>query len=94
VGASNAVVASNKIRGLRSTQLGDQVQVSFDAPESMAGAAASYAVVGIDGKQVASGRFNATAGTNLFAATVPTSGIYFVKIRVGSQGMTGKVFVR
>ncbi len=94
VGASNAVVASNKIRGLRSTQLGDQVQVSFDAPESMAGAAASYTVVGVDGKQVASGRFNATAGTNLFAATVPTSGIYFVKIRVGSQGMTGKVFVR
>ena len=94
VGASNAVVASNKIRGLRSTQLGDQVQVSFDAPESMAGAAASYSVVGVDGKQVASGRFNATAGTNLFAATVPTSGIYFVKIKVGSQGMTGKVFVR
>lgn len=94
VAASNAVIASNKLRGLRSVQRGDQMQVSFDAPESVAGANASYAVVGIDGKQVASGRFNATAGTNAFVTAAPKSGVYFVKIKVGAQNMTGKVLVK
>jgi hypothetical protein len=94
VAASNAVVASSKISGFGSTLAGGTLQLGFTAPEALAGARASYAVVGIDGKKVAAGQFKATAGTNQFSLNAPKSGVYFVKIKVGSQQLSGKVLVR
>lgn len=93
VAASNAVVAT-KISGFKSAIVDNTLQLGFNAPESLAGAKANYAIAGIDGKVVASGRFTATAGTNKLAMNVPKSGIYFVKIKVGAQNMAGKVLVR
>ena len=93
VAASNAVVTT-KISGFKSAIAGNTLQLGFNAPESLAGAKANYAIAGIDGKVVASGRFTATAGTNKLAMNVPKSGIYFVKIKVGAQNMAGKVLVR
>lgn len=94
VAASNAVVASSKISGFGSTLAGGTLQVGFTAPEALAGARASYAVVGVDGKKVAAGQFKATAGTNQFSLNAPKSGVYFVKIKVGSQLLSGKVLVK
>ena len=94
VAASNAVVASSKISGFGSTLAGGTLQVGFTAPEALAGARASYAVVGIDGKKVAAGQFKATAGTNRFSLNAPKSGVYFVRIKVGSQQLSGKVLVK
>jgi len=94
VAAGNAVVASSKISGFGSTLAGGMLQLGFTAPDALAGANASYAVVGVDGKKVASGSFKATAGTNQFSLNAPKSGVYFVKIKVGSQQLSGKVLVR
>lgn len=94
VAASNAVVASSKISGFGSTLAGGTLQLGFTAPEALAGARASYAVVGVDGKKVAAGQFKATAGTNRFSLNAPKSGVYFVRIKVGSQQLSGKVLVR
>ena len=94
VAASNAVVASSKISGFASTLAGGTLQLGFTAPEALAGARASYAVVGVDGKKVAAGQFKATAGTNQFSLNAPKSGVYFVKIKVGSQLLSGKVLVK
>ena len=90
VAPSNAVVAS-KIRGLRSFAEGLSLQLSFEAPENLAGASANYVIAGVDGRAVASGNFTASAGTNRIAANVPRSGIYFVKIKVGSQDLSAKI---
>jgi len=94
VAAGNAVVASSKISGFGSTLAGGSLQLGFTAPDNLAGANASYAVVGVDGKKVAAGQFKATAGTNQFNLKAPKTGVYFVKIKVGSQQLSGKVLVR
>ena len=94
VAASDAVIASSKISGFGSTLAGGTLQLGFTAPEALAGARASYAVVGVDGKKVAAGQFKATAGTNQFSLNAPKSGVYFVKIKVGSQLLSGKVLVK
>ena len=94
VAASNAVVASSKIGGFGSTLAGGTLQLGFTAPEALAGARASYAVVGVDGKKIAAGQFKATAGTNQFSLKAPKNGVYFVKIKVGSQQINGKVLVK
>jgi hypothetical protein len=94
VAASNAVVASSKISGFGSTLAGGTLQLGFTAPEALAGARASYAVVGVDGKKVAAGQFKAAAGTNQFSLKAPKNGVYFVKIKVGSQQINGKVLVK
>ena len=94
VAAGNAVVASSKISGFGSTLAGGTLQVGFTAPDALAGARASYAVVGVDGKKVASGSFKAASGTNQFSLKAPKTGVYFVKIKVGSQQLSGKVLVK
>ena len=94
VAASNAVVASSKISGFGSTLAGGSLQLGFTAPDNLAGANASYAVVGVDGKKVATGSFKAAAGMNQFSLKAPKTGVYFVKIKVGSQQLSGKVLVR
>ncbi|MBR4399041.1 MAG: InlB B-repeat-containing protein [Fibrobacter sp.] len=94
VAASNAVVASSKIHNFGSTVAGGTLTLGFTAPETLAGARASYAVVGVDGKKVAAGQFKATAGTNQFSLNAPKSGVYFVKVKVGSQQLSGKVLVK
>ena len=94
VAAGNAVVASSKISGFGSTLAGGTLQVGFTAPDALAGARASYAVVGVDGKKVASGSFKTTSGTNQFSLNAPKTGVYFVKIKVGSQQLSGKVLVK
>ena len=94
VAAGNAVVASSKISGFGSTLAGDMLQLGFTASEALAGARASYAVVGVDGKKVAAGQFKAAAGMNQFSLKAPKTGVYFVKVKVGSQQLSGKVLVR
>jgi hypothetical protein len=93
VAAPNAVVAT-KIGGFKSSVAGSTLQLGFDAPESVAGAKSNYVIAGVDGKVVASGHFTATAGSNRLSLKAPKPGIYFVRIKVGRQDMTGKFFVR
>ena len=93
VAAPNAVVAT-KIGGFKSSVAGSTLQLGFDVPESVAGAKSNYVIAGVDGKVVASGHFTATAGSNRLSLKAPKPGIYFVRIKVGRQDMTGRFFVR
>ena len=94
VTAGNAVVASSKVSGFGSSLVGGALQLGFMAPETLAGANVSYAVVGVDGKKVAAGSFKATAGSNQFSLKAPKTGVYFAKIKIGSQQLTGKILVK
>lgn len=91
--ASNAVVAT-KMSNFGSTVADGMLTLGFTAPDNLAGANASYAVVGVDGKKVTAGSFKAAAGTNQFSLKAPKTGVYFVKVKVGSQQLSGKVLVR
>ena len=92
--ADSNVVASSKMKGLRSIVVDKSLQLEFDAPEKLAGENARYVVAGIDGKKVASGRFVSVAGTNRFAVKMPQSGVYFVKVNVGNHQFSSKVLVK
>lgn len=94
VASSNAVVAATRLDSFRALVADDFLLVNFDVPENLAGANAAYAIVGVDGKKVSSGSFKAAAGVNRFTAKAPKSGIYFVRIRVGSKQLSGKVLVK
>jgi hypothetical protein len=91
VAKSNVSVASAKLGALRPVMAENRLRVQFDVPESLAGAKASYAVMGVNGKKVAAGRFTASEGTNLVDMSVTRTGLYFVKVKVGSQELSGKV---
>lgn len=91
VASSNAVQAASKLGSLRSTVSGDQLNVQIDVPEGLAGAKAHYTVVGVDGKKIASGHFKASQGDNAIHVVAPRAGLYFVKVKVGSQEVSGKI---
>ncbi|SHL25934.1 InlB B-repeat-containing protein [Fibrobacter sp. UWEL] len=92
--APAATLASNKLTGFAVAQVADGLQIGFDAPESLAGANASYALVAVNGKKIASGSFKATAGTNSLNLKVPQSGLYFIQMKIGSQMASAKVMVK
>lgn len=92
--APAAAFASNKMSGFAVSQVSGGLQLGFDAPENMAGANASYALVSVNGKKIASGSFKATAGTNSLNLKVPQSGLYFIQLKVGSQMASAKVMVK
>jgi len=92
--APAATLASNKLTGFAVAQVADGLQIGFDAPESLAGANASYALVAVNGKKIASGSFKATAGSNSLNLKVPQSGLYFIQMKIGSQMASAKVMVK
>ncbi|PWJ64074.1 MULTISPECIES: T9SS type A sorting domain-containing protein [unclassified Fibrobacter] len=92
--APAATLAPSKMSGFAVAQVADGLKVGFNAPESLAGANASYALVTVNGKKIASGSFKATAGSNSLNLKVPQSGLYFVQLKVGSQMASAKVMVK
>ena len=94
VASSSAVVTASKISGFHSQMAGETLQIGFTAPDNLAGTAATYAIVGVDGQKVASGKFKAMAGANQFSLNAPKTGVYFVKVKVGSEHLSGKVLVK
>ena len=80
--------------GFKAIQAVGGLQVDFDAPQSLAGAVASYAVVDVKGKVVASGAIKAAAGSNSLNIATPKRGVYFVQLKLGSQNASAKVLVK
>ena len=94
VAATNMAVSSSTIRGLRSAVMGNQLQVSFEAPEKLAGGATSVVqLVGLNGKVLATYRGKSTAGLNSAVLNAPKSGLYLLRVRVGSEQAIRKVAI-
>ena len=93
---SAVVAAATKslLKGLRVNQTPNVLNVGFDAAAKLAGAKVKISVVGIDGRIVATGNAVANAGTNAIAMKKPKQGVYFVKVKVGSQSAVTRIMVR
>ena len=93
-GAVTANIAKNWLSGFRVNQTSNVLNVGFDAASELAGANVKVSIVGIDGRVVATNRGVANAGSNVVSMKKPKQGIYFVRVRVGSQSATTRIMVR
>ena len=93
-GAVTANIAKNWLSGFRVNQTSNVLNVGFDAASELAGANVKVSVVGIDGRVVATNRGVANAGSNVVSMKKPKMGVYFVRVRVGSQSASKRIMVR
>ena len=94
VARSARVLAKNVIKGLRSTTLGNQLHVSFDASEGLAGERTKVELLDVKGKVVASASARTLSGTNAVTMKQPKMGVYILRVRVGSQQQTQRIMVK
>ena len=90
------VVASKNalIKGLRSTMLGSQLHVSFDASEGLAGARSKVEILDVKGNVVATASARTVFGTNDMTMKLPKMGVYILRVRVGSQQLSSRILVK
>ncbi|WP_173473475.1 InlB B-repeat-containing protein [Fibrobacter succinogenes] len=89
-----AQVAKNQISGFRVNQMQNALNVGFDAVSKLAGAKVKVSVVGVDGRVVATSGLVAHEGTNSISMKKPKQGLYFVRLKVGSQSAVSRIMVR
>ena len=94
VARSAGIVAKNVLKGLRSVQVGNQLQVSFDAPESLAGERSKVELLDVKGRVIATVSAKALSGTNAMTTKLPKLGVYILRVRVGSQQLAQRIFVK
>ena len=92
--ANPVFVAKNLIKGFRLGQTTDVLNVGFEAASKLAGANVKVSIVGVDGRIVATNRAIAREGSNAISMKKPKQGVYFVKVKVGSQSAVTRVMVR
>ena len=88
-----AQVAKNQISGFRVNQMQNTLNVGFDAVSKLAGAKVKVSIVGIDGRVVATSKSVANEGSNAISMKKPKQGLYFVRLKVGSQTATTRFLV-
>lgn len=93
-GAVTANIAKNWLSGFRVNQTSNVLNVGFDAASELAGANVKVSIVGIDGRVVATNMGVANAGSNVVSMKKPKQGVYFVRMRVGSQSASKRIMVR
>ena len=91
--AVRAQVAKNLISGFRVNQMSNALNIGFDAASKLAGANVKVSVVGVDGRVVATSGAVAKEGTNAISMKKPKQGVYFVRVKVGSQTATNRILV-
>ncbi|SHK88732.1 T9SS type A sorting domain-containing protein [Fibrobacter sp. UWB12] len=89
-----AQVAKNLISGFRVNQMQNALNVGFEGVSKLAGAKVKVSVVGIDGRVVATSGTVAHEGTNSISMKKPKQGVYFVRLKVGSQSAVTRIMVR
>ena len=94
VARSARVLAKNVIKGLRSTTVGNQLHVSFDASEGLAGERTKVELLDVKGKVVATVSARTLSGTNAVTMKQPKMGVYVLRVRVGSQQQTQRIMVK
>lgn len=93
-GAVTANIVKNWLSGFRVNQTSNVLNVGFEAASELAGANVKVSIVGIDGRVVATNRGVANAGSNVVSMKKPKQGVYFVRMRVGSQSASKRIMVR
>ena len=88
-----AQVARNLISGFRVNQMQNALNVGFDAASKLAGAKVKVSIVGVDGRVVATSKSVANEGSNAISMKKPKQGLYFVRLKVGSQTATTRFLV-
>jgi hypothetical protein len=94
VARSARVLAKNVIKGFRSTTVGNQLHVSFDASEGLAGERAKVELLDVKGNVVATAFARTLSGTNGVTMKQPKMGVYVLRVRVGSQQQTQRIMVK
>ena len=93
---SRAVMAeavNAPISGFRVNQASNTLDIGFDAVSKLAGAKVKVSVVGVDGRVVATSGAVAREGSNAVSMKKPKQGVYFVRLKVGSQTAVNRVLV-
>ena len=93
-GAPVVAAKQSLIKGLRSMTVGNQLHVSFDASEGLAGERAKVELLDVKGKVVATASARTLAGTNAVTMKQPKMGVYIIRVRVGSQQQTQRIMVK
>lgn len=94
VGKGALVVSNAKLSGFNAVGANGNLQVNFDAAKNLSGARAVIQLVALDGKIVSTQSFAASYGTNRTTLRAPEHGVYFVRLKVGSQSLGGKVVIK
>ena len=89
-----AQVAKNQISGFRVNQMQNALNIGFDAASKLAGAKVKVSIVGVDGRVVATSKSVANEGSNVVSMKKPKQGLYFVRLKVGSQSAVTRIMVR
>ncbi len=87
-------LANNNLKAFSAVQVAGNLKVGFDVPENLVGSNARIDLVSVNGKVANTVKFKALAGTNSVNLETPKSGLYFVRVQVGSQKATSKVMVK
>jgi hypothetical protein len=93
-GAAPVNVAKNLISGFRVNQMQNALNVGFDAVSNLAGSKVKVSIVGVDGRVVATSGAVAKEGSNAISMKKPKQGVYFVRLKVGSQSAVTRIMVR
>lgn len=94
VAPSARTVVAQKLNGLRAFQAGNSLQVGFQVSESLAGANAYVEILDMKGKVLSSVSGTAVSGSNILTLQTPKSGLYMVRVRVGSKQAAGSVAIK
>ena len=94
VAKSAKVVADLHIDGVRFTQAGRTLDVSFNASADLAGSRSVVDVLNMDGKVVASRSGKILAGMNALTLETPRGGVYMLRVRAGSQMNVSRILVK
>ncbi len=86
-------VVKNLLKGFRVNLASNALNVGFDAASKLSGANVKVSVVGIDGRVVATRKSIASEGSNVVSMQKPKQGVYFVRLKVGSQTATSRILV-
>ena len=91
--AIKSSVAHASLSGLRVNQTPNVLNVGFKVSSEFVGANVHVSIVGIDGRVVSTGRAVANDGSNQIAMQKPKQGVYFVRVKVGSQTASTRILV-
>ena len=94
VAPSARVTVASRLDGLRALHTGSGLQVSFDVSESLAGERVRVELLDTKGKVMSSASGKAVSGTNSMQLETPKSGLYMVRVRVGSKQAVVNVLVK
>ncbi len=87
-------VVTKKIDGLRTTRLGNRLQVSFNVSEGLAGEKTRVDLMDMKGHVVSTVSAQALNGSNALMLDLPKSGLYMIRVRAGSQQQATKIAVK